>query len=202
MASAPAPACDASLSPVALSVAALENEATETHSNIRKLETLRKKKGKLLNNLIYLKRCRDQDIVHKFLQFKFNIDTHKARSIYRRPSKSLPKERIQQVRRELDFNNKQLLQIHLLLSSTLSPTDWNNVDRITLLQAYAASETAAIRQKKKFEQLAETTRNTTPRLDTSRTVVNLSPHPTSTAAPEALAKGLNFAVTPERIPTE
>ena len=62
-------------------------------------------------------------------------------------------------------------------------------------------ERSTDRQKKKFEKLS-VNQKSTPKLDTTRTVINLSNRVLSDAEVSVLAKGGNFAVTPKEVPTE
>ena len=49
---------------------------------------------KKLSNLTFLKRCRDDNIIPKFLQLKDHLGTHKSKNILHKTSFILIKERI------------------------------------------------------------------------------------------------------------
>ena len=82
-------------------------------------------------SLTFLLRCRDTGTTPKFLRLKRTFDSTKARRIYDRSEKSLLRERIQQLRRDIAKNEAILLKIHLQLSATVNRKDWQKLDWIT-----------------------------------------------------------------------
>jgi hypothetical protein len=53
----------------------------EALHDIRRLESLRKKKSRLLSSLALLLRCRDQNIIPTCMKVKHHVDTEAARRI-------------------------------------------------------------------------------------------------------------------------
>ena len=102
---------------------------------IRRLEKLRIKKTTLLSSLTFLLRCRDHNIIPRFLQIHHHIRSHAANRIYQRTSFALLRERIQQNRRELDSTSRALLDTHLRLANTLTTSHWLLIDQLTFNKA-------------------------------------------------------------------
>src|SRR5215475_12284162 len=73
----------------------------DTAAHIRLMEKLRIKKSKLLTSLTFLLRCRDHNIIPRFLQFHHYFHSPAANRIYHRTSFALLRERIHNNRREL-----------------------------------------------------------------------------------------------------
>nr|CAI5845267.1 unnamed protein product [Callosobruchus analis] len=83
-----------------------------------------------------------------------------------------------------------------------SRIDWDKIDSTTFrINVENEREKHTNTQKKKVEKLAST-KKSTPRLDTKRTVVNISKRNLSEDEISILAKGGSFAITPKQIPTE
>ena len=172
----------------------------ETHGRIRTFENLRRKKAKLLCDLTFLCRCRDNKIVPKSLKITHHIKTKAAERIYKRTGLALVREQIHSTRRSLNSVSERLYEQHLILSKTLDVETWSLVDTMTMRSAENYGEKAKNIQTRKFEGLYK--RPEAPQLDINKVVVNLSDTILTTEAKSVLAKGGNFAVTPTSIPTE
>ena len=103
---------------------------------------LRIKKTKLLDSLIFLLRCRDRNIIAHFLKFRHHFHSRAADRIYQRTSLALLMERMQNNRRDLDHNSREHLQAQLRLTSILSGTHWDLIDRLSFNKATNIGEHA------------------------------------------------------------
>ncbi|GFG28642.1 hypothetical protein Cfor_05674 [Coptotermes formosanus] len=112
----------------------------------------------------------------------------------RRTSFALLRERIRDIRQELDKVSPELLETHLLLSASLRQHDWDMEDLSTSAQACLALTSATSTQKLKFDCLYSKTH---PKESTGKkwVVINLTDRMLDDAAVSILGKGLNFAQT-------
>ncbi|XP_046409097.1 uncharacterized protein LOC124173978 [Ischnura elegans] len=133
------------------------------------------------------------------LAIRSPINSKASNRILKRASFALIRERIHQKRSALDANAKELLGLHLSLSVTLSPLDWEYVDRVTMAQGELQLRNDTRRQKGKFERLSSRSEFTSS-LDCNRVVINLTGKPLDSAKTSVLSKGLNFAPAPKSIP--
>src|SRR5215469_1292483 len=172
----------------------------DTAAHIRLIEKLRIKKAKLLTSLTFLLRCRDHNIIPRFLQFHHYFHSRAANRIYQRTSFALLRERIHHNRRELDHTSRALLQVHLRLASLLSESDWSLIDRLTFNKATRTGEDSKASQLQKFTRLHETQHQNIRK--PKDTVINLSGHILDDGLHSLLQKGLNYAVTPRNLPIE
>ncbi|XP_046397683.1 uncharacterized protein LOC124164403 [Ischnura elegans] len=99
----------------------------------------------------------------------------------------------------LDHNAKTLRDLHLRLSTILSPIDWEHVDRATAALGDSLHNRDTERLKQKFERLPRKNKpNTKP--DRHRLVINLTDERIDEDTLSVLSKGLNFAPAPRSIP--
>ena len=108
------------------------------------------------------------------------------------------RERIHNTRKELATIDKQLIAVHLLASNSMKKEDWDKVDNISHLSMQGRITFNTERQKKKFEKLSPPKTE----FDSSQTVVNLTKYQLTKNQISVLAKGGNFAVTPNSVPLE
>ncbi|XP_054708420.1 latrophilin Cirl-like [Uloborus diversus] len=144
---------------------------------------------------------RDSETIPKFLQQKRLIRSAQAHRIYNRTEKALLRERIHDIRKDLAKTSTSLLRLHLSIANSIRPADWDTVDRLTFSSAERKMECVSARQKSKFNTL-NNTQAIRPALDISRVVVNKSNRVLTTAETSILAKGGNFAISMNSIPTE
>ena len=170
----------------------------EVYKKIQRLEKLQVKKSKLLCSLVFLKRCRDQDIVPVFAKIRHPITSTKARSIFHRASKSLVKERIDFTYLELDKTSGEAFNLSLWILNRLDPSDINWIYTSISAQAQITAQKMATKQIKKFEKLSPKT--CTEYFSNDRLVVNLSSRSLDDASISVLKKGLNYAPAPRTIP--
>ncbi|XP_046406284.1 uncharacterized protein LOC124171189 [Ischnura elegans] len=134
-----------------------------------------------------------------FLGLKSSVVSPKAERILERASKALVRERIHDKRRLLDANAKHGKNLHLWLSTKLSPSDWEFIDRITMATAESLLTQETERLNKKFDHL-QARRPKAPAIDQKRVVVNLTDTEIDDSTRAVLSKGLNFAPAPHKIP--
>ena len=188
----------------------------EQYKAIRLFEKLRIKKTKPLTSLTFLLRCRYHNTIPRFLQFHHHIHSPAANRIYQRTSFAPLRERIHQIRRELDNTSRDLLEIHLRLAIVLSKSDWSLIDQLTFKKATRVGEDSKARQLWKFASLHKTKHPTTktsnshgstrhniplqrPQMKLSSTSVGRSWTTEFSSLPR---RGFNYAVTPRSISIE
>jgi hypothetical protein len=109
-------------------------------------------------------------------------------------------ERMQNNRRDLDHNSREHLQAQLRLTSILSGTHWDLIDRLSFNKATNIGEHAKTRQLRKFTNLH--TFQHFNKKTIKGTVINLSNQKLDEVIYSLLQKGLNYAVTPRTLPNE
>lgn len=95
------------------------------------------------------------------------------------------------------------LSLHLKIAAELSRTDWERMDRSVTAWTETLMGRVSQRQIKKFERLVRSVQSSSPSsLYGARTVVNLCSKELDEATFfwSVLAKGLNFAMAPWRLP--
>ena len=145
----------------------------EIHRKVCELGALRKEKARLLCSLNFLVNCRDEEVIPTFAKIKSPLKSKKVDRILRRTSFALLRERIQDKRRSLDYNARRLMDVHLRLSTILSPLDWEFVDRATSALGESVHKQDTERLKKKLVHRVSTERRLTTS-DHQRTVINLT----------------------------
>ena len=65
-----------------------------THSSFKRLDRLTNQRSRLINNLTFLKRCRDNQVVPKGLRISNKYHTEYARKILKKAELALVRERI------------------------------------------------------------------------------------------------------------
>ena len=114
----------------------------------RQMEQTRKKKAQLLASLAFLSRCRDENVIPKFLKSKQIIRSCQARRIYNRTEKALLKVRIQNTRQNGGVDQKLL---RLSAKSKLHRSDWDKIKAI-LFRRVENKLQSTERQKSKFQR--------------------------------------------------
>ena len=173
----------------------------------RKFEKLRVKKETLLCDLAFLKRCRDQHIIPVCFQLRFHIKTSTTQKILKKASVALLRNSINRTCFDLDCVSLQLYHLHLELSSVLHPTTFQKLDHFAALRAEDQADKVTQKQVKKFDNLSKHQKSpvviaSVKKLDPNTVVRNFSSHILSKPEQDVLSKGFNFAVTPNRLPTE
>ena len=71
-----------------------------THSSFKRLDRLTNQRSRLINNLTFLKRCRDNQVVPKRLRISNKYHCEYARKILKKAELALVRERIASTRRQ------------------------------------------------------------------------------------------------------
>ncbi|KAJ4449656.1 hypothetical protein ANN_01060 [Periplaneta americana] len=160
----------------------------------KRFTSLRIRKQRQLNHLAFLLRCRDTNIPLQCIWVKYH-NTPKAQRIIDRT-----RERVEAMRRELARCEAELYHLHLQLTRTLTPADWQNLDDISYQRMYWEHTNTRRKHMEKYNELAAKF----PKDDFEKgnsTVINLSSKQLDAATTiSLLAKGLNFAITPQKKP--
>ncbi|GJQ73674.1 hypothetical protein Trydic_g14012 [Trypoxylus dichotomus] len=160
------------------------------------------KKCQLLATLAFLRRCRDQNVTPTFVKIQHHIRSTTARKIIHRTENALTRERVRYTYHELNQISTPLFDLHLELSKLLHEYLWKTIDEISYEHSEHHFNTVTKKHVKKFEKLKPKKTNTQPELYICKTVINLSTLQLSHEQAKVLAKELNFAVAPTRIPKE
>ncbi|KAI0232255.1 hypothetical protein LSAT2_017403, partial [Lamellibrachia satsuma] len=134
------------------------------------------------------------------------INTTNARRIVDKARKDLVRERIRVINNKLDAFKEKKITLETKLFTSLSREEQQNVTRHIAHVSESTHEKKKWRHQQKIQRL-ETKRDRINDADLTGTqlkrwVINLSKYKLSGNQNKILAKGLNYAVTPEKIPTE
>lgn len=109
------------------------------------------------------------------------------------------RECVHYTRRELHNVSWNSLWLHLKVAAILSIMDWEKIDRSWTAQVEMSVRRTSQWSIKKFEKLVGLT-HLVPPLDATQAVINLSSKYLDSATTLVLAKRLNFAIDPWRLP--
>ena len=172
---------------------------------LRALEQQHLKLARYRNHLRFHLRCRDEKLTPRSLNIKNPINTKNAEDIVKRARMALVKERIRLITNNIkqlntDIDNKrQVFQ----RTFTLQPDTITDItDHLT--QAYEREFTKTKdRHIAKLDKLkAKANRGTINTTAPENWVHNQSQHHLTQTETQLLAKGLNYAITPDTIPYE
>ncbi|XP_035671873.1 uncharacterized protein LOC118412922 [Branchiostoma floridae] len=180
-----------------------------TVKKIRELESQQKKLARHRNHLVYNLRCKDESITPPSLRLKTGIRTRNAKDIIHKAEKALVRERIRVVNNKI-LNIKEKQQ---RISEELEAELPENLQEAVRLHVIKSGErefqVTRSRHLGKFERLqqANLQQQQASDIDLSGTqlkkwVVNISGKSLSDSQTKVLQKGLNFAVTPDKLPVE
>jgi len=88
-------------------------------AKVNTFSKLRSSLAKKLSNLAFLKRCRDNNIIPKFLQLKDHLGTYNFKNILYKISFIFIKERIHFTKLQIVQISHKIFKLHLFLSITL-----------------------------------------------------------------------------------
>ena len=170
----------------------------------RLLDKTRQKCQILYCNLVFLKTCRDNNMLPKFTRMKRTIFIKKAESTYKQASLSLLHERIAYTRKEWSYKTETMRTIKWDLKTILDPRTWTKLDTMTKDQAKRIKQQKLEKHDKKYQALTLEAGSwkATPTASNTKVLHNLTNKGIPEAALKALQKWLNFAITPTRIPKE
>ena len=170
----------------------------------RKYEKTCRKIADYRNHIRFNLTCRNSNVSPKSLQLKVPVKGHRAENIILRAQKDLINERIRQHHFTLDvlIEEKRLLEEKLL--NKLPQSVFDRIHGFTLQAQLNQHNRTKERQKSKYESLClhykkESDHGTTKVQD--KWVKNLSSKQLTADETKVLARGLNFAVTPSKVPT-
>ncbi|XP_072033096.1 uncharacterized protein [Amphiura filiformis] len=185
-----------------------------TVKHLRDLENCEKKIQRHRNHLVYSLRCRDQKLTPPSLKLRCPVNTNKAKDIIKRAEKGLIRERIRVVNNKIknlkakkdqlkdDVNNEipaesdlgQKIERHL---ATVSETTYQDTKRRHLQKLEILTKKAAANNKKFHDSAIDLSGS-----QLKKWVVNLSKYKLNAAQTSVLTKGLNYAISPPKIPAE
>ncbi|XP_072046302.1 uncharacterized protein [Amphiura filiformis] len=185
-----------------------------TVKHLRDLENCEKKIQRHRNHLVYSLRCRDQKLTPPSLKLRCPVNTNKAKDIIKRAEKGLIRERIRVVNNKIknlktqkdqlkdDVNNEipaeselgQKIERHL---ATVSETTYQDTKRRHLRKLEILTNKAAAKSKKSHDSAIDLSGS-----QLKKWVVNLSKYKLNAAQTSVLTKGLNYAISPSKIPAE
>lgn len=162
----------------------------------------RERRARYNNHLTFLLRCRRHHLIPNGLRARSLVHSAKSERIVQRASIALLRERIEvsrttkvRIERCIDTSEDRL-------KTTLSKTQWTALDNLCKQAESRTHLDTRMRQKAKFEWLLTSTSPTShPSLDKSKVVINMSERQLTPSEEEVLALGLNFAITPAKVPT-
>ena len=151
----------------------------------------------------FLKRCRDSSITPTGLQLESSVSTPRAKLIIHKIGQALLRERIANTRHQLHTMEQDIQTSKVNLSQLLELADLRKCQAFITSTAGKTFQSTRKKQIVKFNKLLanshKSTNQTTP-TGTKDTVINLSNHPLTETEHKVLSLGLNFAVSPKKIP--
>ena len=175
-----------------------ERYGSDSYESITRLSKLKTKKARYQNHIIFLKKCRDNNIIPKGLRVKSIANSWKARKIDRDAGMARVRERLESHKHTVSKLIRDASSVETTLQNRLSEDDFQKVMKIIKVGADKEYEEVSTTQKKKFEAL-EKARNESNEVS-KRKIVNMSTKTLSEAQIGVLNKGLKFAVAPTQIP--
>ena len=158
-------------------------------------------------HLVYTLRCRDEGIVPPSLSLKAPINTRNAKSIIDKAQRSLVRQRIRLLNNKVKFlrleSESKQTELFGILPSHIHSEISCHLDN----SCESEFERVKWRPNQKFDkQMMQVKKFAEKEPDLSGTqikkwVVNLSQHKLNENQNNVLAKGLNFAVSPDHMPT-
>ena len=175
----------------------------------RQWERSSEKLARHRNSLVYSLRCKDEGVTPSFAKLKTNLKTKNAVDIIKSAEKKLLREniriqsnKIQRIKQQVTTSKDEF--INLVRCDDISKQATEKINRKSEF-AHAQSKRT---QMKKLEKLCEIRDKSHPsKLDLSGTqlkvwVKNLSKYKLTNDQEKVLAKGLNFAISPDKIPVD
>ena len=155
------------------------------------------------NNIIFDLRCKKAGLLPPSLRIRSPISTGRGIRIATRASQQFLNEHIRYGNQQKKALTDEMRWIELELRRRMNEEDFNTITTMAQSTAEATFRRRKEHQQTKFEKLRN--RSQPKEVNTkepSTWVVNLSSHQLTQAEQKVLAKGLNFAPAPKRIPTQ
>ena len=165
----------------------------------------------MINNLAFLKRCRDNKIVPKGIRISSLYHTDSAKKILKKAELALTRELIAWTRRQLHRVDDDLASKTEELWLTLNEDRYATARRMITASSMRTFNKARSTQVAKFTKLMSNAQRVKifrrqkedmASRQQKRTVINHSKRVLTAVEEKVLALGLNFAVAPRRIPKE
>ncbi len=182
------------------------NHGQETVTLAKDLEKVELKIARHRNHLVYSLRCKELGLTPPSLMIKSPINTKKAHGIIAKARKDLLRERIRIINNKLTNFKTDKEKIANELNNSLNPTEQRHLSTHVNRVKQTEFEKSKCRQIQKLERLQQKQKPPVePEIDLSgsqlkRWVINLSKYKLSKSQCSVLSKGLNFAVSPDKLP--
>ena len=179
-----------------------------THSSFKRLDRLTNQRTRLINNLTFLKRCRDNQVVPKGLHISNKYHTEYARKILKKAELALVRECIAWTRRQLCRVDKRIAILAEELWMTLNEEHYSTAKKIISASSTRTFNKARSTQIAKFTKLTSYGQKHRRKQEDLAshplrcTVINRSARNLMPVEEDVLAIGLNFAVAPHVLPKE
>ncbi|XP_072051475.1 uncharacterized protein [Amphiura filiformis] len=184
----------------------------ESVKKLRDLEGVGKKIARHRNHLVFTLRCKDLRITPRSLQLKCPINTVKARDIVEKAKQQLVRERIRVINNKLQSLKEEKSRVESVLLSKLPSDLADHVTEHVTRKSESEFNKTKWRHMEKLDRLqkqhrTKERRNTPENVELGgeqlkKWVVNLSKHNLTKSQESVLAKGLNFAPSPTKLPYE
>ena len=169
------------------------------------MEYLTKKVARHKNHRVFTLRCRDKGIVPPSLMLKCPINTQNARNIVNRAQSQLIRERIRVTTNKIKTwesdieGQKNIIYDHIHGDQDAK----QNIDLFISKTHNTVYEGCKERQKEKLKRFLSKKQETEPDLSgglLKKWVINISQKVLSNEEKSILSKGLNYAVSPQKVP--
>ena len=192
------------------------NYGQKVVKQLRVCDNLGKKIARFRNHRVFTLRCKDSNVTPSSLSLKCPINTNKARDIIHKAEKELLRERLRVVNNKLtDLNHKKDYADSDLKARGLPDNVQQSISQHLEKSREHEYKQVRDRQTRKYQRLLDKKEkcnlfkrsknngnNDNPDLSGTqlkRWVINLSKYKATDCQTRVLAKGLNFAVSPENV---
>lgn len=168
-----------------------------------KLKNAREKLSKIRNHVTFLIRCRNTSIIPNGLRIRIPntvIDEKNGRQIENNLNKAVLTRTIKAIRFKKRNQEDIIFNLRQDLSLITETQTFQYIDNWSNEHANRVFKEVKERQKKKFVSLHYQVYKRK-ELDVSKVIKNLSDHVMSESEREVLKLGLNFEITPNKVPT-
>ncbi|KAI8507604.1 hypothetical protein Bbelb_149840 [Branchiostoma belcheri] len=180
-----------------------------TVKRIRDLESQTKIIARHRNHLVFNLRCKDENITPPSIRLKTAIRTKNAKDIIQKAERALLRERIRLINNKISHVKEKQQKISEELQAEL-PENLQEAVRLHVIRSGEREfQVTRDRHLEKLERLQQTKTRQQQELEVDlsgtqlkKWVVNISEKTLNEHQTRVLQKGLNFAVTPDKIPSE
>ena len=168
------------------------------------LKNVKCKLARITNHIIFLVRCRDNQLVPKGMMLRHNFSSAKAESILKKAEDALVRDQIVSLRQKKAEEIRAKDRLLLSLKNTMSERDFNIVMSVTDKAENGEYQNMKSIKQKKFAALVHTRRNTDvqQRQIITNAVDNRSGCELTADEQRILEKGLGFSPSPEAVPVK